>query len=231
MLSIFSCMFCHLCISSCKVAVWVFCLFLVGYLFCIDFFSMLYILDASCLLDSCFIFLTVCSLSSFPNDVFCHTGISACVSTQSCPTLWDLMDCGQLRSSVHGIFQARILDRVAISYSIRSSCHRDWTRVSCLAGRFFTTEPPGKPLWNAEFSILVKYSLSNFFVSLNDYCPLLSDMQCLEEHDFYILFLELSPSLFLCLCLCVSLLLPPPLSLVISSEIKSLLSSTLFWLP
>ena len=40
--------------------------------------------------------------------------------------------------SVHGIFQARILEWVAISFSSRSSQPRDGTPVSCTAGRFFT---------------------------------------------------------------------------------------------
>ena len=35
--------------------------------------------------------------------------------TQSCPTLCDTVDCSPLGSSVHGIFQARVLERVAIS--------------------------------------------------------------------------------------------------------------------
>ena len=42
-------------------------------------------------------------------------------SLQSGPTLWDPMDCSQPGSSVHGIFQARILDRVAIPFSRGSS--------------------------------------------------------------------------------------------------------------
>ena len=41
-------------------------------------------------------------------------------------------------SSVHGILQARILEWVAISFSKGSSWPRDWTQVSCIAGRFFT---------------------------------------------------------------------------------------------
>ena len=49
-------------------------------------------------------------------------------------------------SSVHGISQARILERVAISYSRGSSWPRNQTSISCVAGRFFTTEPPGKPI-------------------------------------------------------------------------------------
>ena len=38
---------------------------------------------------------------------------------QVCPTLGDPMDCSRLGSSVHRIFQARILERVAISFSNR----------------------------------------------------------------------------------------------------------------
>ena len=40
--------------------------------------------------------------------------------------------------SVHGIFQARTLEWVSISFSIGPSRPRDWTQVSCIAGRFFT---------------------------------------------------------------------------------------------
>ena len=58
--------------------------------------------------------------------------------TQSCLTLCDPMDCSLLGSSVHGIFQARILEWVAISFSRGSSNTREWTWVSRIAGRFFT---------------------------------------------------------------------------------------------
>ena len=37
--------------------------------------------------------------------------------TQSCPTLHDPMDCSLPGSSIHGIFQARVLEWVAISFS------------------------------------------------------------------------------------------------------------------
>ena len=58
----------------------------------------------------------------------------------------DPTDCSKPGSSVHGILQARILDWVAISYSGGSSQPRGWTCVSpALAGRFFSTEPSGKP--------------------------------------------------------------------------------------
>ena len=54
------------------------------------------------------------------------------VCAQSCPTLWDPMDCSLPGSSVHGIFQARLLDWVATSYS-RGSWPRDQTWVSCIS--------------------------------------------------------------------------------------------------
>ena len=64
---------------------------------------------------------------------------------KSCPTLCDPMDCNPLGSSVHGISQARILEWVAIFFSRGYSPPRDQTHISCLASRFFTTEPSGKP--------------------------------------------------------------------------------------
>ena len=57
---------------------------------------------------------------------------------QSCPTLSDPMDCSLSGSSVHGIFQARVLEWIAISFSRGSSRPRNRTRVSHTAGRRFT---------------------------------------------------------------------------------------------
>ena len=54
---------------------------------------------------------------------------------QSCPTLCDPIDCSPWGSSIHGIFQARILEWVAISFSSGSSQPRDWICVSRIAGR------------------------------------------------------------------------------------------------
>ena len=52
--------------------------------------------------------------------------------------LWVPMHCSPPGSSVHEIFQARILEWVAISFSRGSSPPRDQTQVSHIAGRFFT---------------------------------------------------------------------------------------------
>ena len=67
---------------------------------------------------------------------------------QPCLTLCDPMDCCPLGSSVHGMFLSRIQEWVAISSSRRSFHARDQTCIShasCITGRFFTTQPPGKP--------------------------------------------------------------------------------------
>ena len=47
--------------------------------------------------------------------------------------------------TVHGMLQARILERVAFPFSRGSSQPRDQTQVSHIAGGFFTAEPQGKP--------------------------------------------------------------------------------------
>ena len=64
--------------------------------------------------------------------------------TKSCLTLGDPMDCSLPCFSVHGIFQARILEWVAISFSRGSSTPRDRNWVSYIVDRFFPTELPGK---------------------------------------------------------------------------------------
>ena len=56
---------------------------------------------------------------------------------QLCPILCDPMDCS-LSGSIHGIFQARVLEWIAISCSRGSSQPRNQTQVSRVAGRRFT---------------------------------------------------------------------------------------------
>ena len=63
---------------------------------------------------------------------------------QLCPTLSDPMDGSLLGSSVHGIFQARVLEWGAISSSRGSSQPRDQTQVSCIADAL-PSESSGKP--------------------------------------------------------------------------------------
>ena len=57
---------------------------------------------------------------------------------QLCPTVCDPMDCSLPGFSVHVIFQARVLEWVAISFSRESSQPRDLSQVSHTAVRGFT---------------------------------------------------------------------------------------------
>ena len=59
-------------------------------------------------------------------------GIQAVLSAQSCPALCNPMDYSTPGSSVHAVFQARILEWVAISFSRQSFRPRDRTQVSSI---------------------------------------------------------------------------------------------------
>ena len=82
-------------------------------------------------------------------EIWNCTHCCCCAVLYSVVSDCDLMDCSPPASSAHGIFQARILEWVAISYSGGSSQPRDWTCISlspALAGRFLTTSHlPGNP--------------------------------------------------------------------------------------
>ena len=60
--------------------------------------------------------------------------LSCSVMSKSC----DPIDCSLPGSFVRGILQARLLEWVAISFSRGSFWPRNWTQVSCIAGRLFT---------------------------------------------------------------------------------------------
>ena len=92
-------------------------------------------------------------------------GVCVCVCplTQSCPTLCDPIDCSQWGSSVHEIFQAGILEQVAISSSRWSAQPRDQTcisRVSCTAGGFCTCWAIG------EAPVYFIHSINSIYVSI-----------------------------------------------------------------
>ena len=100
-----------------------------------------------------------------------------------CPTLCDPINCNPLGSSVPGIFQARILEWVVMSYSRGSSQSRielAFLGSPALESRLFTTAPPGKPPKKSWF--LGK----------------ISDEIGLSSTKFW--------GLFICVCLCVCML-------------------------
>ena len=59
--------------------------------------------------------------------------VYVCLGCKSCLTLCESMDCSLPGSSVRGIFQARILEWVAISFSRKSSQSRNWTHIFCIS--------------------------------------------------------------------------------------------------
>ena len=78
------------------------------------------------------VFHYVCSFCTYINS---HLTLKSLSHVRLCVNPWTVA----LPSfSVHGIFQARILEWVAISFSRRSSRPRDWTQVSHIVGRRFT---------------------------------------------------------------------------------------------
>ena len=87
---------------------------------------------------------------------------------QSCLTLCNSMDYGLPGSSVYGIFQARILERVAISHSRRSFHPRDQTQVSCISciGRWtlYNQCQLGSPIF---YIFDLKYLSMNFKIKLD----------------------------------------------------------------
>ena len=66
-----------------------------------------------------------------------------CEVAQSCLTLCDPMDCSLPGSSLHGILQARVLEWVAISFSMGSSQPRDQPGSPAVQADALTSEPPG----------------------------------------------------------------------------------------
>ena len=85
----------------------------------------------------------------------CFSGIQLC----------DPMDHTLPGSSVHGVFPERILEWVAMPSSRASSWPRAQTCVSCIAGRFFTTELPGRPLRSVQMLHVPVLILSIFTCS------------------------------------------------------------------
>ena len=83
--------------------------------------------------------------------------------TQLCPTLWDPMDCSLPGSVIHGIFQAR-----TIPFCRGSSQPREWTQISCIAGRFFY-HLSHQESWNIRYDTIkfLEQNTDNTFSDIN----------------------------------------------------------------
>ena len=79
------------------------------------------------------------------------------------------MDHSPPGSSVHEIFQARILEWVAISFSRGSSQPRDQTLVSCTAGRYLGENKYCWINWVMKSIVLTQVTLSMHMETLSDF--------------------------------------------------------------
>ena len=139
------------------------------------------------------------------------------------------MDFSLPGSSVHGIFQARILEWVAISSSKGSSQLRGRTRVLYTAGGFFTLEPPGNsslPFIHMEIHRSLQCLSWLFLASwrLCDPPPLVNNpISDYPPHLLWIfatkvLFSQCLPFYFFCLCSplnCTQVHSPPGVSILL----------------
>ena len=66
---------------------------------------------------------------------------------------WHPKGCSPPGSSVHGLLQAKTMEWVTISFSRGSCWPRDWTRVSCIAGKFFTNWATREDLYHLHLSL------------------------------------------------------------------------------
>ena len=78
------------------------------------------------------------------------------VVAQSCPTLFDPVDCSPPGSSVHGILQGRILESVAISFSRGSSDPGIEPGSPASQADALPSEPPGKPIFHIIYNNKLK---------------------------------------------------------------------------
>ena len=76
-----------------------------------------------------------------------------------------LMDCSPPGSSVHGILQARILDW--LTFPPPGDLPNPGIEHVCppLAGRFFTTESPGKPIGSSDELIYLRFAKHLLYTS------------------------------------------------------------------
>ena len=147
--------------------------------------------------ESCIHFNTVkqkfsTSSKEFPIELCDYFQLLFCLyvlCAQSCPTLCDPMNCSPPASSVHGQFQAKILEWVAPGIKLSS------LMSPALAGGFFTTAPPGKPT-------IFQRADQNFY----------KDPGCCTQNFLAPFHPSINPSTYLSICLLTHVLHLPSIS-------------------
>ena len=105
-----------------------------------------------------------------------------CGKSLSRVQLCDPMDCSLSGYSVHGIFLARVLEWISISFSRGSSQPRNWTRVSHISGRCFT-------VW-ATREAFIFYINTDYYTQLLSQVSSLSYSNLLYSHGFLLIYLS-----------------------------------------
>ena len=82
--------------------------------------------------------------------------------TQSCPTLWDSLDCSPPGSSVHGIFQARVLEWGAIAFSIEGAAAAKSLQSCPTLFDPVDGSPPGSPIPGILQAITLEWVANSF---------------------------------------------------------------------
>ena len=112
--------------------------------------------------------------------------------TQSCLILCDPVECSLLDFSIHGIFQARVLDSVAISFSRGSSQPRYRTQVSHIADDALPSEPQEMQTYIFEVHIKQENSSENLHLNLQQqfHIWISTRMSSLQLTFFFLTFLS-----------------------------------------
>ena len=120
------------------------------------------------------------------------------------PPLCDPTDCSLSGSSVHGIFQARVLEWIAISFSRGSSQPRNWTWVSRIAGRLFTIWATREaPDWNisiylSKFVVVVIWNLYAIKTIQQNFYFIYCHFQFYDFYSVYYCSLWIYDNIFIC---------------------------------
>ena len=114
------------------------------------------------------------------------------------PTLFGSLGCNPPGSSIHGVFQARTPQWVAICFFRRPSRHRDCTSVSCTSRQSLYHWPPGKP---PPLCSLLKFHHHVYLCVLGKYMHINQSKGKLHQENFC--FIAVFSRSYLEVCACV----------------------------
>ena len=102
--------------------------------------------------------------------------------SQSCPTLWDPMDCSLPGSSLYGILQARVLEWVAISFPGDLPNPRIEPRSPTFQADALTSQPPGHSFLQRIFRYNLNQIPHDYTVKVTNKFKGLDRIECLKNY-------------------------------------------------